>query len=445
MKAHVTKAVLAMASTLIAGCETLSPKLQPENNFNLAPQSGLVNPVRGATASPGGVERLLWYRAQAIECSDPALLANSEILKCRGHFRAFIETAITASNDACDAWFDALGKSDVEVTYARNWMNIAGNSAQALMGLTGDSPTQIAKVALALGFANSNFDNYRSVYLMTSTLHKVRKTIESGRTTAATALRDNIAAYVSWDDVNEDVKGYHKSCSRDAIREILDAGVSATAYVLPGSDATQVKYDHANQQLYLLVFGSAGQFSESDLKELAGKHDPILAATPAVTAPPSAKAAHAKYQTLDDKGKSDFRRWLETIKAVQDARTKASTAAAKSAEKAEEDAAVATRQAVHAEISANMARAQAEADQRAAKTAANDAAKPALEALAAESATQSRMSTERAREFAHAAEIARTFARAQRAPTTAVRPLTPPRQAIRLEPLVDPARAPAMK
>jgi hypothetical protein len=241
------------------------------------------------------------------------------------------------------------------------------------------------------------------------------------------------------------VKGYHKTCSRDAIREILDAGVDATAYVLPGSDLAQVKYDHANQQLYQLVFGKPGQFSEGDLKELAGKHDAILANTPTVTTPPSAKAAQAKYATLNDQEKSDFKRWLEAIKAVQDARAKASAAAVAAAEKAEETARLKDREAVQAEMEAKEAQIRAERHRKTADATVDESAKPALEALAQESKKLSDFSAQEAQVAERRAELARIFARSQRLPATAGRISTLPRQTIRLEPLVDPARAQAMK
>lgn len=319
-------AQLMVVSAALAGCASLDAKTQPENHTSLVAQASLADPWGAATSSPDAVQRLAWYRARAANCSDKALAEGRAIDECRKDIGVFIEVAITASNESCATWFEWLIKSDVETAYAKNWVNIAGNSAQALMGLTGDSPTQIAKVALALGLANAGFDNYRAVFLMSSTLHKIRKRIDDARKAATDAMRTNLAGYKSWDDANEDIRAFHKSCSRETIYEILDAGAGATAYVLAGQNTAEIELAHANRQLYSTIFGGGGDFSQADLVELARDADKIIGAAE-ISQGGVAKAAQTKYRAQDDKGKADFRRWLEVVKSHV-ARAQAAEAAA---------------------------------------------------------------------------------------------------------------------
>lgn len=311
-----------LATALLAGCAAGRTTAQPENHTDLTAQTSLANPWGGNASSPDAVGRLTWYRAQAARCSDNALANGGTIDDCRKDIGVFVEAAITASNESCATWFEELIRADVETTYTKNLVNIAGNSAQALMGLTGDSPTQIAKVALALGLVNAGFDNYRAVFLMSSTLHKVRKTIDTARKAATDVMRTNLAGYKSWDDANEDVRAFHKSCSREVIFEILDAGAGATAYVLAGQGTAEIELANANRQLYLVIFGGGGEFSEADLVKLASGADDIIGTTDIPSAG-LAKTAQAKYRTQDEKGKADFRRWLALVKShvarVQDA------------------------------------------------------------------------------------------------------------------------------
>lgn len=307
-------ATLVLVSAALAGCAGLEAKTQPDNHTDLVAQASLADPWGASNSSPDAVNRLAWYRAQAARCSDTALAGGQAIDGCRKDIGVFIEAAITASNESCATWFEWLIKSDVETTYAKNWVNIAGNSAQALMGLTGDSPTQIAKVALALGLANAGFENYRAVFLMSSTLHKIRKTIDVARKAATDVMRANLAEYKSWDDANEDVRAFHKSCSRETIYEILDTGAGATAYVLAGQNTAEIELAHANRQLYSMIFGGGGDFSQADLAELARDADKILGAEE-ISQGGLAKSAQAKYRAQDDKGKADFRRWLEIVKS----------------------------------------------------------------------------------------------------------------------------------
>jgi hypothetical protein len=314
--------------TLLSGCANLKTNIQPDNNFKLIEVNALTelpkykadSPVK---SSPDPVARLVWHRAQAINCSDTELAKTTPVFSnCSGLIRVYIEAAITASNQACNTWFDLLIHSDVETTYAKNMFNLVGNSAQALMGLTGDSPTQIAKVALALGVGNSSFDNYRAIYLMSPTLYKIRKKITDARMLATNSIRTNAAGYTSWD---EDIHAYHKSCSREAIQEILNSGLEATQYKIEEANSDEVIIKEANQQLYRALFGINGEFSITELTLLADGQATIALPMP-VAMNPLVKAAQAKFATLDQKGKSDFNRWLETSKRILDAKTKAAAA-----------------------------------------------------------------------------------------------------------------------
>jgi hypothetical protein len=343
--------ILLYLATLISllGCSSVTPSLQPDNNFALSAQLELKKPLlaESDTSSPSAVERLLWYRKNAVACLDNAIVTNPrDSDACTGKLQLFINAAITLSNDSCDAWFDKLITSDVETTYAKNWLNIAGNSAQALMGLTGDSPTQIGKVALALGLSNAGFDNYRSVYLMSSTLFKIRKTIDEGRRVLSDVLRTRVASYTSWDDANEDAKLYHKTCSREAIQEILNKGVEATAYLPPNFDAQAIAFENANQQLFSSIYKASGQFSDEELSLLAGD---TLTVTDKSKKPETLgliSRANDAFQALDPRQQSDFRRWLEIIKKHV-AETKA--AADREKAKATKDADLAKTNAAEAE------------------------------------------------------------------------------------------------
>lgn len=316
---------------LLSGCANFQTNIQPENNFRLVALSGLPAPPTRAigasvTSSPDPVARLIWHRAQAISCSDHELAAqDGNFDNCSGLVRVYLEAAITASNQACNTWFDLLIHSDVETTYAKNLFNLVGNSAQALMGLTGDSPTQIAKVALALGVGNSSFDNYRAIYLMSPTLYKIRKKIAEARLLATNSIRSKADGYNSWDDADEDMQAYHKSCSRETIQEILNSGLEATEYKLNAPDSDEVMAKDANQQLYLAVFGASGEFSATELTLLADNQAVISTPMPIAT-DPLVKAAQSKFALLEQKGKSDFNRWLETSKRILDAKTKSAAA-----------------------------------------------------------------------------------------------------------------------
>ncbi len=347
----VTAPPILAAALGVGGCAGTHTTIQPDNPFPLAAQADITKPPLGESetaTAPSALERLLWHRAQAIQCSDKALRADGNMATCKGALHAFSEAAITASNESCDKWFDWLVKVDVESTYVKNAVNIGGNAAQALMGLTGDSPTQIAKVALALGVVNSGFDNYRAVFLMTNTLHKVRATIGRARTAAAGVIRSNLGAYQSWDELNADIAAYHKSCSRETILEILDAGVGATAYVLAGQDTTEIAFRQANQELYLAIYGSPGQFSEGDLKTLSDATDKIVGDGKDLAG--LAKSAQARYAALAEKGKSDFKRWLETITSTLKARKAATQAAADRAEEQKQAAILEANRSLHTVI-----------------------------------------------------------------------------------------------
>lgn len=327
-------AALVVAALLAGGCSTVGLKLQPDSNMDLVSQASLPDPRGAPGTSPGALDRLMWYRAEAVRCSDRALSVAGSIDQCLKEIKVFMEAAITASNESCATWFEWLIRADAEATYAKNWVNIAGNSAQALMGLTGDSPTQIAKVALALGLTNAGLDNYRAVFLMSSTLHKVRKSIDTGRKAATDVIRENLERYKSWDDANEDVRAFHKSCSREAIYEILDAGAAATAYKVPALDTKEVEVQHANEKLFAMIFGGAGEFSADDMKALSAAAPKILAdEEPTLTGLP--KAARTKYSSLGEKDRADFRRWLEVLQrhvADQKADERATAARAEAAE-----------------------------------------------------------------------------------------------------------------
>jgi hypothetical protein len=322
---RVTASIALACAYLLSGCALFQTKIQPENSFRLEALTDIKSTLddkETATTSPDAAARLAWHRAQAIQCSDRKLKDNDgSIRECSGLIRIYLESAITASNQACNVWFDWLIYSDVETTYAKNLLNIAGNSAQALMGLTGDSPTQIGKVALALGLGNSTFDSYRAVYLMSPTLHKIRKQIDDARRDATDAIRTNLASYKSWDDADEDAQNYHKSCSREAIQEILNVGIAVTSYKAADLDSGEIAYNEANQQIYQLIFGARGQFSDAELMLLVkNPGDEIFKSTPAATNP-LVKTAQEKFNALDQKGKSDFQRWLETAKKYLDAKS----------------------------------------------------------------------------------------------------------------------------
>lgn len=359
----VLPANLVLAAILASGCSTVSPRIQPESNMDLVSQAGLPDPRGAPGTSPGALDRLMWYRAEAVRCSDKALSEARSIDQCRKEIQVFMEAAITASNESCATWFEWLIRADAEATYAKNWANIAGNSAQALMGLTGDSPTQIAKVALALGLTNAGLDNYRAVFLMSSTLHKVRKSIDTGRKAATDLIRANLEHYKSWDDANEDVRAFHKSCSREAIYEILDAGAGATAYKVPALDTKEVEVQHANEKLFAMIFGGAGEFSEDDMKALSAAAAKILAdEEPTLTGLP--KAARTKYSILGEKDRADFRRWLEVLQRHVEDRKADERATAARAEAAESQAAAAERVAkATADSAAWLAEREAEATQ----------------------------------------------------------------------------------
>jgi hypothetical protein len=394
---------------LISGCTHFQTKIQPENNFRLEALTDIKSTLDGketATTSPDAAARLTWHRAQAIQCSDSKLKDNNgSIGDCSGSIRMYLESAITASNQACNVWFDWLIYSDVETTYAKNLLNIAGNSAQALMGLTGDSPTQIGKVALALGLGNSTFDNYRAVYLMSPTLHKIRKQIEDGRRSATDVMRANLDSNKSWDDADEDAQNYHKSCSREAIQEILNKGISITSYQTTEVNGEEIAYLEANQQIYQLIFSAKGQFSDAEMALLVkNPGDEIFKSTPPAENP-LVKTAQEKFNLIDQKGKSDFKRWLETVKKYLDAKaenTEASKvlAAAKAADdsKKSEAAKSALVVANQAESSERQNLAQAEPGKREAAEALlkeKEAAKQAAETEALAAAKRAEISKKR--------------------------------------------------
>lgn len=383
----------------LSGCAQLQTRIQPENNFRLVALTDIKETPqtqKPTHTSPDAVARLVWHRAQAIQCSDHELKHNGDNIDvCRGLIRTYLESAITASNQACNIWFDALIHSDVETTNSKNLLNIAGNSAQALMGLTGDNPTQIAKVALALGLGNAAFDNYRAVFLMSPTLHKIRKQIDEARNAATDRMRANLDSYKSWDDADEDAQNYHKSCSREAIQEILNAGLAITSYKAVEFDGEEIAYLDANQQIYQLIFSAKGQFSDAEMALLVkNPGDEIFKPTPPAKNP-LVKTAQERFNAIDQKGKTDFQRWLETAKKYLDAKSAnakalmvlATTKATEDFKKSEA-AKDASRVATEAASSARQDHAQAGPDKRQAtetllkeKEAAKKAAE--TEALAA--------------------------------------------------------------
>lgn len=184
----------------------------------------------------------------------------------------YVQAGLTMSNVACDAWLVSLGKSDRDVGFFKNMLNIVGNLIIGISGINGASPSSLARGALALGASNASIDAYRNDFLM-GVASDIETKVKSGRKLSEQMLLET--GPVHYQEAKRRLLEYHDQCTPTAIKELLKTSLAQVAYARPdvtlGREINEARASLLAAQLYAAMY-PAGQppysFSSDDLYKL---------------------------------------------------------------------------------------------------------------------------------------------------------------------------------
>lgn len=236
--------------------------------------------------------------------------ARDDAFERNGSISRYVQSGITMSDLACDAWLDMLGRSDRDASVFKDVVNIVGNLILGVSGINGASSNALARGTLGLSAINASVDAYRHEVILGS-ISDIQSKIKEGRIISAQTLTEHLP--VDPEVAKRRLREYNDGCSPAAIKVLLRAGLAAVKYVPPdvtlGLNADALASMAAAKQLAGRMYASPddpalldGRIPDDVLYRLwatrvamPGSEEPLLrnwAADPRVVA--AAKALTAK-------------------------------------------------------------------------------------------------------------------------------------------------------
>lgn len=193
----------------------------------------------------------------------------------------YLSAGINLSDMACAEWFTMLGRSDRDVSFAKDMMNIVGNVILGVSGINGANPSSLARGSLGLAAGNASIDAFRNEIFLGSLADIDAKLKEGRKITAATIKTTEPKRY---DDAKALLMSYHADCSPNAIKILLKTSLASVRYeeadvTLSGAIA-RAKASDLKGKLTLDLYGAKSTKELSDetlyklyVAEIAGKDD----------------------------------------------------------------------------------------------------------------------------------------------------------------------------
>jgi len=142
----------------------------------------------------------------------------------------YVQSGITMSDLACDAWLDMLGRSDRDASVFKDVVNIVGNLILGVSGINGASSSTLARGTLGLSAVNASVDAYRHEVILGS-ISDIQAKIKEGRAISAQTLVEHLPT--DPEVAKRRLREYNDGCSPAAIKVLLRAGLAAVKYAPP--------------------------------------------------------------------------------------------------------------------------------------------------------------------------------------------------------------------
>lgn len=182
------------------------------------------------------------------------------------HVRDFRKAGASLSDTVCDGWLDALHRTDREVAYAKDIMNIVANAFLGIGGVNRINPVDIGRANIVLGAANASIDTFRAEFIQ-GAIPKIKTKIKEARTLALQALE--ALDPTEYDKARRALSEYHGTCSSIAIKNLVETSLQAVRYARPDPKADEAYKDTqeavAARVVYSIVFGRTGAFDPEQL------------------------------------------------------------------------------------------------------------------------------------------------------------------------------------
>ncbi len=186
-----------------------------------------------------------------------------------GSTRNFVQAGVTLSNLACEIWLTELGLADRNTGFIKDIMNVVGNLILGVAGINGARSSSLARGTLGLSAGNAAIDVFRSDIIL-GTIDDIKGKLREGRSVGERTLMANIPDNLS--EARRRLLDYNTTCSSEAIKSLLKAGLAAVRYQPVDTSLSVVterlRADSLALDLYKAVFGSAGVFSNDTLYKL---------------------------------------------------------------------------------------------------------------------------------------------------------------------------------
>ncbi len=177
----------------------------------------------------------------------------------------FFDAGIAYSDAIIDEWFSAQFKADRKVNHNKGFINVIGNSAVGVLGLTGAEAKQLGLLGLTLAGINSEFDNFSNNFLIAPVLHQVKKKLDEVRALYSDSLRNALFPSGSispgYSSVSRTIQKYHQLASRIEIQSIISRSVDVAKFEIPDQSkpATNLKASVTNALLIQLELELEGE------------------------------------------------------------------------------------------------------------------------------------------------------------------------------------------
>lgn len=148
----------------------------------------------------------------------------------------YLRAGINLSDIACDEWIGVLGRSDRDVSFFKDMLNIVGNVILGISGINGANPSSLARGSLGLAAGNASIDAFKNEIILGS-LSDIDAKLREGRKVTAATIKAN--APENFDDAKGMLLSYHADCSPNAIKVLLKTSLAAVKYVAPDTSLTE--------------------------------------------------------------------------------------------------------------------------------------------------------------------------------------------------------------
>jgi len=225
---------------MIAGCSRITRMFEFEiimNPVDLYEDQGLdtVKDLRGVQSMPDEAKLTSLRAAAASAAVEPKISREEAVKKAK----LYLGAGITLSDRICKIWFKELGEAQGIAEANRDVLSNMGALSAAVMGLAEVSSAAVGGAAASFGFLESTLTSEVANFIVAPSIAHVENLVNIRRAEAAFTLR-NISD-ITFFEAEAALINYDNSCSRNAVKQIVDNTVTNESRSIEGRAREKAK------------------------------------------------------------------------------------------------------------------------------------------------------------------------------------------------------------